>query len=97
MKYFLIFLLTLVLISCNEKKGYGKIRIEYGVKTTDISAKECRDANATGNTITILNQEDPFYFKLVYYKNYVYRISQYLDQHFCEYKMKYHDKWLNLG
>ena len=67
MKYFLIFLLTLVLISCNEKKGYGKIRIEYGVKTTDISAKECRDANATGNTIAILKIKSMVYnlFKLI--------------------------------
>ena len=94
MKYFLIFLLTLVLISCNEKKGYGKIRIEYGVKTTDISAKECRDANAKGNFMGVMerNPDHPYFHKLVYYKGYVYLITQGYEKHICKYKRKYFDK-----
>ena len=30
MRYFYIFILTLILISCNEKKGYSKVKIQYG-------------------------------------------------------------------
>tara|TARA_A100001015_G_scaffold62286_1_gene68649 strand:+ start:3709 stop:4008 length:300 start_codon:yes stop_codon:yes gene_type:complete len=99
MRYFLIFILTLILISCNEKKGYGTT-IEYGDFIVDISESECRDANAKGNLLAVMKEfqmEDEDYLrevrdKLVFYKGYVYSIRQFYYKHICERKRKYHDK-----
>ena len=90
MKYFYIFILTLILISCNDKKGYGKTRVQYGIPITDISESECRDANIKGKRLG--DGTIPVYEKIVYYKGYVYYIGQYISFHYCHYKMKYHDK-----
>ena len=43
MKYFYIFILTLILISCNEKKGYSAIMVEYGEAVKVTSKSECRN------------------------------------------------------
>ena len=90
MRYFYIFILTLVLISCNEKKGYGTT-IEYGERIKDISESECRDANAKGNILTHYEINDLTH-KVVLYKRYVYLIYQYTYAHICVHKRKYHDK-----
>ena len=41
MRYFYIFVLTLILISCNDKKGYGNERVILGDRETEISVKKC--------------------------------------------------------
>ena len=43
MRYFLILLLTLLLISCNEKKGYGSPNMEYKILKKDNSVNEWRN------------------------------------------------------
>ena len=99
MRYFYIFILTLVLISCNEKKGYGTT-IEYGERIKDISESECRDANAKGNLLAVMYEFQmrdegalrDVRDKLVYYKGFVYSIRQFYHKHICLRKRKYHDK-----
>ena len=87
MRYFYIFILTLILISCNDKKGYGKTKVQYGNPITDISESECRDANIKGKRLG--NGTTQGFDKIVYYKEYVYHIGQYINFHLCHYKKKY--------
>ena len=95
MRYFYIFILTLILISCNEKKGYGRL-VEYGEQNFNVSVSECRDANSKGNFLGVLQSDQSYstIIKIVYYKGYVYRIQQFYDYHTCNDKRKYHDKWI---
>ena len=93
MRYFYIFILTLILISCNEKKGYSDIVVNYGVVEKVKDEGECRDANAKGQLLGFIGVQGTFFVeKVILYRNYVYYITQHQSNHHCEYKRKYHDK-----
>ena len=99
MKYFLIFLLTLVLISCNEKKGYSDVAIEYGKEIEVTSESECRNVVEKGkilytypNTIHSNHDFEDFAFLRILHKGYVYKVSSSFDFHTCYWKRKFHDK-----
>ena len=92
MKYFYLFILTLILISCNEKKGYGTT-IEYGDIIKDISESECRDVVVKGK---IIRDIQSIYTKnintLVYHKGYIYQLKITIDNVICFSKRKFHNK-----
>ena len=96
MRYFYIFILTLILISCNEKKGYSKVKIEYGEKIEEISESECRNVVEKGKIL--FTWQDPkdaaywFGFLRILHKGYVYKVSSSFNFHKCYYKRKFHDK-----
>ena len=97
MKYFYIFILTLILISCNEKKGYSKVKIEYGERIEEISESECRNVVEKGKILfTYQNPEykDNYWFGYlrILHKGYVYKVSSSFDFHTCYWKRKFHDK-----
>ncbi len=52
MKYFYIFILTLILISCNEKKGYSEQIIRYGEWEYLESESECIDVVKKGKILS---------------------------------------------
>lgn len=59
MRYFYIFILTLILISCNEKKGYSHTPvIEFGEGVYGISLSECRDVVVKGKIIREIQNSD---------------------------------------
>ena len=58
MRYFYIFILTLILISCNEKKGYGSSTIEYGTERTDISVENVADSEKD-NIVKLRSRSSP--------------------------------------
>ena len=94
MKYFYLFILTLILISCNEKKGYGTT-IEYGDIIKDISESECRDVVVKGKIIREIQNSDTKSFRtLMYHKGYIYRLKITEDDISCLLKKKFHDKWI---
>ena len=76
MKYFYIFILTLILISCNEKKGYSFIDVELGREETNISEKECVKVLQKGNVIYQSTDSlfGDFDFSRMIYKDYLYYI-----------------------
>ena len=90
MRYFYIFILTLILISCNEKKGYGTT-IEYGDIIKDISESECRDVVVKGKIIRDKSMNKSFY-TLIYHQGFIYKLHIYDDSLNCNYKRKFHDK-----
>ncbi len=94
MKYFLIFLLTLVLISCNEKKGYSDVAIEYGKEIEVTSESECRNVVEKGKILFTYHDPDNnwFGFLRILHKGYVYKVSSSFDFHTCYWKRKFHDK-----
>ena len=95
MKYFYIFILTLILISCNEKKGYGTT-IEYGDIIKDISESECRDVVVKGKIIRdIQDIHSKNKYPLIYYKGYIYKLQITYKNSLCFSKRKFHDKWIN--
>ena len=94
MKYFYIFILTLILISCNEKKGYGEVIVEYDnlnvIEVEDM--KECRKAVEKGkilSTITYNDVEPTYETKILQYEDYVYVVGFKMFQHKCKNKRKY--------
>ena len=52
MRYFYIFILTLILISCNEKKGYS---FSLGIRTSNVSDSECMEAIKNGTIISSIS------------------------------------------
>ena len=52
MRYFYILILTLILISCNEKKGYSSVAIEYGDRIQVSSVSECRNVVEKGKILS---------------------------------------------
>ena len=79
MKYFYIFILTLILISYNEKKGYSG---QLGIRTGNISDSECMEAIKNGTTISsvsekveLVKSEYTMGVNRVLYKEFIYRIS----------------------
>ena len=89
MRYFYIFILTLILISCNEKKGYGTT-IEYGAKEK-VDPDYCRSVIRDGRTIFVMerNEMQGYEDKVVYWKGSVYRIIQFENKHTCKYKREF--------
>ena len=72
MRHFYIFILTLTLISCNEKKGYSEVKIEYGEKIEVTSESECRNVVEKGKILlTYQNPEykDQYSFLYLYLGN----------------------------
>jgi len=97
MRYFYIFILTLILISCNEKKGYSEVEIEYGEEIEVSSESECRNVVEKGKILlTYQNPEykDEYWFGYlrILHKGYVYRVSSSNRYHRCYEKRKLHDK-----
>ena len=97
MRYFYIFILTLILISCNEKKGYSMVAIGYGEEIEVTSESECRNVVEKGKILfTYQNPEykDDYWFGYlrILHKGYVYKVSSSSDYHRCFYKRKLHDK-----
>jgi len=98
MRYFYIFILTLILISCNEKKGYSHTPvIEFGEGVYGISLSECRDVVVKGKIIREIQNSDTKSFRtLMYHKGYIYRLKITEDDISCLNKKKFHDKWINV-
>ena len=98
MKYFLIFLLTLVLISCTEKKGYSDVAIEYGKEIEDTSESECRNVVEKGKILSTYfptSTRDGKGSKVttrILHKGFIYRVYMYDLSHDCIDKRKFHDK-----
>ena len=98
MRYFYIFILTLILISCNEKKGYSKVEIEYGEDIEVTSESECRNVVEKGKILsTYFNKDtlEEYSSKVktrILYKGYIYWITMYTKSHICYDKRKFHDK-----
>ena len=93
MRYFYIFILTLILISCNEKKGYSYTwtKIPYSDIEDNIPFSECIKVIENGNHIATF--QDPNVYNHVWsriiYDGYVYEIETYEYVMFCNYKRKY--------
>ena len=98
MRYFYIFILTLILISCNEKKGYSHTPvIEFGEGVYGISLSECRDVVVKGKIIREIQNSDTKSFRtIIYHKGYIYRLKITEDDISCFNKKKFHDKWINI-
>ncbi len=99
MRYFYIFILTLILISCNEKKGYSQPVIEFGEpiysnsSSFDLSESECRDVVVKGKIIREIQLgEIKNHRTLMYHKGYIYRLKITEDNITCFHKRKFHDK-----
>ncbi len=95
MRYFYIFILTLILISCNDKKGYGGVKVDYGDKINVTDEDECRKVLEKGKIISSVptNSVSKTYFiSIILYKNYLYRVNFRDDYHYCEWKQKFHNK-----
>ena len=55
MRYFYIFILTLILISCNDKKGYG------GVKVDKISTQQLNNSKIQINDVITHINNNPIF------------------------------------
>ena len=85
-------MLTLILISCNEKKGYAEQILMYGPVEWDFDSDACVSANQMGKMLGIMSMPDKYnnaMEKLVYWNNYVYYIYQRENQHMCRYRRQY--------
>ena len=91
MRYFYIFILTLILISCNEKKSYSLVVIKYGEEIKVKSESECRDVVVKGKIIRDKFMDKSFY-TLIYHKGFIYKVYIYDDSLQCYWKRKLHDK-----
>ena len=83
MRYFYIFILTLILISCNEKKGYSYV-IEYGESKEITNESECRNVVEKGKMISNNKRLTRFL-----YKGFIYWVLIYDDSLECYYKRKF--------
>ena len=98
MRYFYIFILTLILISCNEKKGYSKVEIEYGEEIEVTSESECRNVVEKGKILSTYfdkdtsNEESSQVKTRILHKGYIYWITMNNSYHICYDKRKFHDK-----
>ena len=98
MRYFYIFILTLILISCNEKKGYSWVKISSGEKISITDESECRKAIEKGKVLANWQVVHPkemekwMEYLRILYKGYVYTILSGHDFHRCDFKRKLHDK-----
>ena len=95
MRYFYIFILTLILISCNEKKGYSEVEIEYGEEIEVTSESECRNVVEKGKILLTYQYpefEDWITYLRILHKGYVYRVSSTSEYHMCHEKRKFHNK-----
>ena len=98
MRYFYIFILTLILISCNEKKGYSKVKIQYGERIEITSESECRNVVEKGKILSTYFPKSTSEGKRsivttrILHKGFIYRVYMYDLSHDCIDKRKYHDK-----
>ena len=96
MRYFYIFILTLILISCNEKKGYSTVAIEYGDRIQVSSVSECRNVVEKGKILSTwreLEDTNPSFVRVrILHKGFIYVVNMHDASHICFYKRKFHDK-----
>tara|TARA_B100000941_G_C28137849_1_gene366172 strand:- start:55 stop:339 length:285 start_codon:yes stop_codon:yes gene_type:complete len=94
MRYFYILILTLILISCNEKKGYSQVFIEYGEKIVVTDESECRNVVEKGKILTTFTTDkmDDYISVRILHKGYIYFLSMNNNVHICSWKKKFHDK-----
>ena len=105
MRYLYIFILTLILISCNEKKGYSDVEIIHAERIEVTSESECRNAiekgkilltyqNPEKQMLDVLNYTNKYWwgYLRILHKGYVYEVASFEDLHKCFEKRKFHDK-----
>ena len=95
MRYFYIFILTLILISCNEKKGYSDVSVMYGKLELVFDETECRKVIEKGKILSTIVEGETLGLipeTRVLYKGYIYRIGIGMKGHICFDKRKFHDK-----
>ena len=96
MKYFYIFILTLILITCNEKKGYSGVEIEYGEEIDVTSDSECRKVVEKGKILSTYFSDGVSTTKSVHtrilYKNFIYKLRLNDFYHICYWKRKFYNK-----
>tara|TARA_Y100001968_G_scaffold314708_1_gene340423 strand:+ start:1280 stop:1651 length:372 start_codon:yes stop_codon:yes gene_type:complete len=95
MKNFYILILTLILISCNEKNGYSEVSIEYGDIEKVISESECRNVVEKGKILSTFHdpqKHHSFIFTRILHKGQIYMLLMDSNGHTCNWKRKFHDK-----
>ena len=96
MKYFYFFILTLFLISYNER-GYAISNVQYGTEETVTNSNECRYVMEKGKILAstvegaISANEFQIWHKILY-EGYIYKVVIHDFGHICFSKRKFHDK-----
>ena len=89
MKNFYILILTLILISCNEKNGYSEVSIEYKKKKKVINVVE---KGKILSTFHDPQKHHSFIFTRILHKGQIYMLLMDSNGHTCNWKRRFHDK-----